>query len=51
MSANMTDKNRTLAMAIRAALLAIVDALEVWLEMERTKDIRAEMKSLRFTEQ
>jgi hypothetical protein len=42
----MDDKNRTLAMAVRAALLALVDALEIWLDIERTRDIRAEWKKM-----
>lgn len=36
----MSEKTEALIMAIRAALLAIVDALEVYAEIERTRDIR-----------
>jgi len=43
----MDDKNRALAMATRAALLAIVDALEVWLGMDRTKVMRKAYRDAR----
>lgn len=41
------DNDRILAMAVRAALLAIVDALEVWLGMDRTKVMRKAYRDAR----
>ena len=43
----MIDNNRILAMAVRAALLSIVDALEVWLGMDRTKVMRKAYRDAR----
>lgn len=40
----MPDKTDILILAIRQALLAIIDALEVYRGMERTKDIRREWR-------
>jgi hypothetical protein len=39
------EKLKALLMGVRAALLSAVDAIEVYLEMKRTKDIRNEYKS------
>jgi len=41
----MTDPNRTFGMAARQALLALLDALEVWLCLEvRTAEMRKAWK-------
>ena len=42
------DKNRVLIMGIRDAALALIDALEAWLEIERTKHLRRDMKRMRY---
>ena len=42
------DKNRALIMGIRDAALALIDALEAWLEIERTKHLRRDMKRMRY---
>lgn len=42
------DKNRLLALGIRDALLAANDALEAWLCIDRTKDLRAETKEIKY---
>lgn len=44
----MDDKNRALVMAIRDALLIANDALEAWLDMDRTKHLRRDMKRMRY---
>jgi len=36
----MTDPDRTFWLAVRQALLALVDALETWLGIERTSQLR-----------
>lgn len=36
----MTEKNKKLLQAVRRALLMLVDAVEDYLEMEKTSDLR-----------
>ena len=43
-------KERILLMAVRAALLAGVDAIEEYLEIKRTKDLRKIAKQFRVVE-
>lgn len=42
----MNEKQIALMKAVRQALLMIVDAIEVFLEMERTSELRKKVKEL-----
>ena len=42
------DKTRVLLMSVRAGLLAIVDGIEEYLEIKRTKDLRRVVKEFRL---
>ena len=43
-------KQRRLLMSIRAGLLAVVDGIEEYLEIQRTKDLRRVVKDLKHHE-
>ena len=46
----MAEKNKALLMSVRAGLLAIVDGIEDYLGMDRTKNLRRAVKEMKHAD-